>query len=433
MYNNSASESNRVKDDEISEKQIEGPETINKKTKSKKCLLITIISIIVVIIIIGVVAYFFFKKISIKDKKDKEEKAGEEEEEEKEEEEKEEKEETNIYKIPIPSIPSQKVKEFDIMTRPGDLKQISVVQKSKDATKINNKIIETENIRKTDYNIYIISEEDPDEEHSTYYTKMYTGCISIRSECSSNNGDCEPQPLVDLTLKPKKEDNARALEDSDIDKIKDNPIALCFFNITDTHIITTIKCHEAFPESQKNQMLLDLYFFRPPASKRIDKQADNITLEISEDGKHIREINGGLCNIYNNFGSLCTTDMNTTLDSEKNLISYDEEAITTINYDENNSYRKKKLTNLIDVSGNIKKEDIENYQNSLNILKPLLEDYMIDDVQFTKEDFDDFSERYKNTSKRYIPKKQETYLGNWMNQNINIIKKLKYFLIKPKV
>jgi len=226
------------------------------------------------------------------------------------------------------------------LTRVGDLKQISLVQKSKDETKINGKVIETENIRKTNYYIYIISEEDPDEEHSAYYTKMYSGCISIISECSSSSDDCQPQPLVDLTLKPKNTGNARILEDSDI--IKDSPIALCYFNITDNHIITTIKCHESFPESQKNQMLLDLYFFRPPASQRIDKQGDNITLEISEDGKNIREINGGLCNIYNNFGSLCTTDMNTTLDSEKNLISYDEEAITIINYDEHNSYRKKK-------------------------------------------------------------------------------------------
>ena len=32
--------------------------------------------------------------------------------------------------------------------------------------------------------------------------------------------------------------------------------------------------------------------------------------------------------------------MNTTLDSDNNLVSYDEEAITTINYDENNSYKK---------------------------------------------------------------------------------------------
>ena len=383
-------------EDIVSEKQKEESEIGQKKIQSKKCLFITIISIAVAIIMIGVIVYFVIKEISKRKNKNKENKEDEEDEEEEEEQE--------ISQEPKkPIISSPKVKEFDILTRVGDLKQISLVQKSKDETKINGKVIETKNIRKTNYNIYIISEEDPDEEHSAYYTKMYSGCISIRSECSSSSDDCQPQPLVDLTLKPKNTGNARILEDSDI--IKDSPIALCYFNITDNHIITTIKCHESFPESQKNQMLLDLYFFRPPASQRIDKQGDNITLEISEDGKNIREINGGLCNIYNNFGSLCTTDMNTTLDSEKNLISYDEEAITMINYDEHNSYRKKKITNLIDASSNIKKEDIENYKNSLNILKPLLEKYMDDDIQFTDDDFADFSERYKNTSKRYIPKK----------------------------
>ena len=164
----------------------------------------------------------------------------------------------------------------DIKTRPGDLKKISVIQKSKDETKINNQVIISENIRKTDYNIYIISEQDPNEDLSDYYTKIYQGCVSIISECSSNNGDCQPQPLVDLTLEPKKEVNSRILEETD--KMKDNPISLCFFNITDNHIITSIACHESFPEWQKNQILLDLYFFRPPASQRIDKQGDNITL-----------------------------------------------------------------------------------------------------------------------------------------------------------
>ena len=264
-----------------------------------------------------------------------------------------------------------------------------------------------DNIRKTDYNIYIISEEDPDKELYEYYTKMYTGCISIISECTSNNGDRQPQGLVDLTLEPKKEINKKIMEDSD--KMKDNPIALCFFNITDNHIITSIACHESFPEWQKNQILLDLYFFRPPASKRIDKHGDNITLIKTLDEKtnktFIREINGGLCNIYNNIGSLCTTDMNTTLDSDKNLISYDEEAITTINYDENNSYKKIKVTNLIDVSQNIKEKDVKNYKKSLDVLLPLIQPFLFIDEQFSNEDFADFKERYNDKSKRYIPKK----------------------------
>ena len=236
---------------------------------------------------------------------------------------------------------------------------------------------------------------------------MYTGSVSIIRECTSNDGECLPQQQLDLTIEPKNGSNTRILENSE--NIKDNSIALCFFNITDNHIITSITCPESFPESQKNQILLDLYFFRPPAAQRIDKQNDNITLSVTEDDKskttHIREINGGACNIYNNFGSLCTTDMNTTLDSEKNLLSYDEEAITMINYDENNSYEKNKVTNLIDVSEKIKKEDVENYQNSLNIILPLIKPYMKEDIQFTKDDFADFIDRYKDKSKRYIPKK----------------------------
>ena len=292
--------------------------------------MISIIAIIVSIIVIAVVVYLVIKGNHDKNGENKDDTSSGT----KQNQENFEKSETSGERV------GPKEKEFDIKTRPGDLKKISVIQKSKDETKINSQVIISENIRKTDYNIYIISEQDPNEDLSDYYTKIYQGCVSIISECSSNNGDCQPQNLVDLTLEPKKEVNSRILEETD--KMKDNPISLCFFNITDNHIITSIACHESFPEWQKNQILLDLYFFRPPASQRIDKQGDNITLIKTLDEKnnktYIREINGGLCNIYNNLGSLCTTDMNTTLDSENNLISYDEEAITTIIYFSNISF-----------------------------------------------------------------------------------------------
>ena len=124
---------------------------------------------------------------------------------------------------------------------------------------------------------------------------MYTGSISNKSECSSKEGDCQPQSFLDLTSESKAENKSRILENQEI---KDMPIPLCLFNITDNHIITTLKCPEAIPESQRNQILLDLYFFRPPASQRIDKENDNITLKITEDPKtnrtRIREINGGI-------------------------------------------------------------------------------------------------------------------------------------------
>ena len=42
-----------------------------------------------------------------------------------------------------------------------------------------------------------------------------------------------------------------------------------------------------------------------------------------------------------------------------------------INYDESNSYKSNKVTNLIDTSEKIKNSDVQNYKNSLNILLPL--------------------------------------------------------------
>ena len=131
------------------------------KNNSNNSFWIIIIAIISSILIISVVSYIVITEIKHKKRK-------------------------KDIKTPsdIPEIVGfgPKIKEFDIITKPGDLKQISVVQKSKDETKINNQTIISENIRKTDYNIYIISEEDPDQELYEYYTKMYTGCISIISE-----------------------------------------------------------------------------------------------------------------------------------------------------------------------------------------------------------------------------------------------------------
>ena len=130
---------------------------------------------------------------------------------------------------------------------------------------------------------------------------------------------------------------------------------------------------------------------------------------------------GGVCNIYNNLGSLCTTDMNTTLDKEGNLISYDEQAITIINYDEKNSYTKNKITNLIDVSQNIKKRDIENYEKSLNNLLELINPYMKEEIQFNINEYEDLynvtKSKRKNSTinknyKKYQPKKTRNTFRN---------------------
>ena len=275
-----------------------------------------------------------------------------------------------IITTPVQPIPGQKLqKEFQITTNVGDLKRIYVTQKSTEENILNGNLIKTEVKRNTNYDIYIISEEIADESNKLFYSKMYTCAVSIVSECiSTEEGDCQPHRLVDLTAPKANRRNIRVL--NGIEDFKDIPISLCLFNITDNNFITSMACPESLSESKKNEIILDLYFFRPPAIQRADKENDNITITINEDKAmkkiYIRETNGGLCNIYDNFGSMCTTDMNTTTDLDGNLLSYDELAITNIITDENNSYIKNKVTHLIDISNTISGLDPAKYKNALD-------------------------------------------------------------------
>ena len=297
---------------------------------------------------------------------------------------------------PTPNQPIKK--EFDIRTKPGELKQISVTQKSREETTLNNYTIVNDIIRKTNYDIYFISEYEPDEDNKLFFSKMYTGVISIRSECTTEEEDCTPQPLLELTSVSS---NLRFLEDSEI--FKDQQIPICIFNITDNNVITTLICPESLSDIKRNEIILDLYFFRPPAAERADKVNDNITLIIVKDEDtnktFIHETNGGYCNIYNNWCSECTTDMNTTLDSIGNLISYTEQAITKINYDEINSFFRDKITNLIDTSENVKINDILNYKNAFDNLIKLIKPYMKEELQFSESDFQDLFNVIKDKKK----------------------------------
>ena len=115
-------------------------------------------------------------------------------------------------------------------------------------TKINNNQIKSEIKRETNYDIYIASEEEPDEDNKLFYSKMYTCEISIVSECISIDGAvCEPQKFVDLTGENKSNTyNIRVL--NSIEDFKDIPLSLCLFNITDNNFITSMTCPETFPD-----------------------------------------------------------------------------------------------------------------------------------------------------------------------------------------
>ena len=323
-------------------------------------------------------------------------------------------------------------KEFEIITKKGDFKQILVTQKTKEEEKIDDNIITNNIIRKTNYDIYFLTEEEANENNKLYYNKIYTGFISIKSECISEEDNCEPQTLVDLT---KDSYQLRNLENKEL--FKDQPIALCLFNITDNNVITTFTCPESLPDTKRNEIILDLYFFRPPATERVDKKNDNITLTITKEKEtnniHIREINGGSCNIYVNWGSQCTTDMNTTLDENNNLLTYDEQAFTIINYDKTNSYIKDKITHLVDISGNIKENDKDNYKNSLDNLLPLLKPYLKEEIQFTVNDYKDLynvinDKKKPNKEQSYSPKKIKNTFRNLAKSKIQQIKNENLFV-----
>ena len=63
-------------------------------------------------------------------------------------------------------------KEFEILTVPGELKRVFVSQKSIEETKVNGVTILIDVLRKTNYNIYIMDEEEAQEENKLFYSNF---------------------------------------------------------------------------------------------------------------------------------------------------------------------------------------------------------------------------------------------------------------------
>lgn len=272
--------------------------------------------------------------------------------------------------VPPPSnIDDRKLgSEFDFNTTVGDLKRITVNQKYKEDMLIDGEKVDSFLTRITNYDIYIISEEDSDENNKLFYDKMYTCAISIYSECyGSTKDDCTPKKVVDLSSIARRNlDNTRKLQE--VNDLKDIAIPICLFNLTNNDVITSISCHNKFSEAKKKSLVLDLYFFRPPGIKRLTKEEKNSTITRKTEGnkKYIREKIGGICNIENAEDSFCTTDMNTTTDLENNILTYEEEAFMNITTDSQNSYIKIKNTKLVDNTKNAENLNAERYKNNLN-------------------------------------------------------------------
>ena len=132
--------------------------------------------------------------------------------------------------------------EFEFNTKVGDLNRINIQQKyTEEITSYGEKYFQYVN-RRTLYDIYIISETPSSEETKYFYNTTYTAAILISSQCATtNNEDCEPQDKISLTEFSKK--NLRFL--AEIPDLKDIPLPLCIFNITNNDVITSIACHES--------------------------------------------------------------------------------------------------------------------------------------------------------------------------------------------
>ena len=282
--------------------------------------------------------------------------------------------------------PLEMQNEYKIPTNVNDLRRIYVNQKYYEDIKIDGVL--TKNIidRKTNYDIYVMEKNEAYGEEKYLYNFTYLCAIAISSECVSSRDEyCIPKKLVDFI----DQDQSNLKSSKKVDSLENIPIPLCFMNITDNNVITSISCHKKLNESKINSIVLDLYFFRPPGIKRVDKEKDNITItQINEGNKVIiRETNGGICDIYNPIGSFCSTDMNTTKDSEGNLITYDEFAFTNITKNNDNYYIKKKYTNLVDKTSYISELNQEKFNETINKLYPNLKDFLKSYNQFSLEDF----------------------------------------------
>jgi hypothetical protein len=161
---------------------------------------------------------------------------------------------TTIILSPPNEDPRKLGSEFDFNTKKGDLQRIKVIQKYKEDRVRDGEKITTFLTRITIYDIYIIDEQDSDEENKNYYDKLYTCALSIQSECySSKNEDCEPKQRIDLINSVRRNlKERRNLENKNNSDLKGKQIPICLFNLTNNDVITSISCPESLEETKKN-------------------------------------------------------------------------------------------------------------------------------------------------------------------------------------
>ena len=300
--------------------------------------------------------------------------------------------------------PMEQEPGLDFSTKINDLKRYIIKENNTQDITIDGHKSKININREIIYDLFIISEEEASEENKIFYNKTYLEAVAIASECTSTeNKICEPKRFVDLNHQI--DTNLRNLDE--INDLKDIPISLCLINITDNNIILSMKCPESLSEFKKNSILSDIHFFKPTSIKRANKEKRNITITQKTDGNKylIREKIGGSCPFGNQLNSLCTNDMNITKDSGGNIISLNEENITTISKNNNNSFLRNKMTNLLDITNETEYLSSEKYLSILNKILPKLNKYMKLKEYISIDDLHEIYKENKGQSNTNITKR----------------------------
>ena len=78
-------------------------------------------------------------------------------------------------------------------------------------------------------------------------------------------------------------------------------------NLADNNVILSISCPQKLHKNIIQNIILDTYFYRPPAIERPDKTKNNVTMNKWEENciYYIRVLNTGICDIPDAFNSFC--------------------------------------------------------------------------------------------------------------------------------
>ena len=260
--------------------------------------------------------------------------------------------------------------ELNCNLKVGDLRRLYITHTSNEDMLIDGIQIKRNVFTKKYIDVYIISENN--HENKTIYNKTFKGSITIASKCiSKENEECEVKDRVNL-LDNAKTSNLRHLQITDL---KDIPIPLCIFNITNNNIIISLSCPESLPENIKDEILSELKYFRPNFKLSANKKEQYNITNKNNINNLIRK-SKGLCNLENDLNSFCDLDLHISKNNEGYLVSLDENNFINITTDEKNKFIKNKKTKLIDETSNLNNHNAEEYKKILDDFLSKLNPYI---------------------------------------------------------